>query len=147
IMTQDELDRAVLEYMNSISYIKQAKTHGYNIPLATFQFLSGIQQRPADKLGVSLQTNFLEETIKDFLENERPISATSKKVHKWFSELITNHKGAINWELILMSDGNDIIEVLRTHYDALPNNIYWQMVSDCYTRSDLAHSDIEIIFD
>jgi hypothetical protein len=146
-MTKDELDSAVLEYHGAITYINQAKAFGYELPLSTFQFFTENQQREMDKLGVAFQTDFLNETIKEFLEKERPIPETLKKVHNWFSEIIKTKKEAIDWELMMMAEGNILIEVLRTHYDTLPNKIYWQMVSDCYTRSDLAHSDMDIVFD
>lgn len=145
--TQDELDRAIREYENSITYINEAKAFGYRLPLSTFKQFSQLQQTKTDKIGVCFQTDFLNELIKDFLENERPIEATFIKLHKWFRELILTKKEAIDWEIVMMASPENLIEVLRVHSYIIPNKIYWQMVSDCYSRSNLAHSHMYIILD
>ena len=145
--TQDKLDRALFEYSNSITYINQAKAYGYKFSLSIFQELSKMHQRKTDKVGVCFQTNFLNELIKDFLENERPIEATFIKLHKWFRELILTKKDAIHWEKVMMASPENLIEILRSHSYIIPDKIYWQMVSDCYTRSNLAHSHMHIILD
>jgi hypothetical protein len=145
--TQDELHRAIREYDNSITYINQAKVFGYQFPLSTFELLSQMHQKKTDKIGVCFQTHFLNELIKDFLENKRPIEVTFIKLHKWFRELILTQKEVIDWENVMLASGENLIEVLRTHHEIMPNRVYWQMVSDCYTRSNLAHSHMDIILD
>lgn len=42
-----------------------------------------MHQRKTDKVDVCFQTDFLNELIKDFLENERPILATLKKLNQY----------------------------------------------------------------
>lgn len=81
--THDKLNRALFEYSNSISFINQTKAYGYQFPLVIFQEISKMHQRKTDKVDVCFQTDFLNELIKDFLENERPILATLKKLNQY----------------------------------------------------------------
>jgi hypothetical protein len=142
-MTQNELDRAIFEYDIVKTNIQQTKVFGYEIQLSTFNFMCARTDRhkETDKLGVNFQTDFLNETYKDFLENERPIKPTLNKIKKWFDELLITQKETIDWDGMFSSNAENLGEVLRTHYDTMPHKIYWKMVGECYTCSSLAHTD------
>lgn len=146
-MTQSELDIATIEYDILKTNIQQTKLFGYEMLLANYNSVCTRTDRykETDKLGVCFQTDFLNETYKDFLENERPIQPTLNKIKKWFDELLITHKEIIDWDGMFSANAENLGEILRTHYDIIPNDIYWKMVGQCYTCSSLAHTDMPII--
>ena len=83
-MTQYELDRAIFEYDLAKTDIQQTKVHGYEIQQSKYNFVcsNSTKHKETDKLGVYFQTDFLNETFKDFVENKRPVEPTLKKIKK-----------------------------------------------------------------
>lgn len=146
-MAQFELDRAIFEYDRAKTVIQQTAVTGYELPLTMYNITCSNTEkvRETDKIGVYLQTDFLNETFKDFVENQRPVKPTLKKIKKWFDELIITQKKNVNWDNMFASNAENIGEVLRTHYDTMPHSIYWRMVAYCYTSSSFAHTDESII--
>lgn len=145
-MTQDELDRAIIEYDIAKTNIQQTKAFGYESQLSSFYHMCGRDKhRDTDKLGVYFQTDFINETYKDFLENQRPIQATLKKFKKWFDELLISQKETIDWDGMFASNAENLGEVLQTHYHTMPDKIFWKMVANCYVSSSFAHTDNALI--
>lgn len=142
-MTQYELDRAIFEYDSAKTDIQKTKVSGYEMQLTFYNIICSntTKHKETDKLGVRFQTDFLNETYKDFLENQRPIQPTLKKIKKWFDELLVNQKETIDWDRMFASNAENLGEVLRTHYHTMPHSIYWKMVANCYTSSSFAHTD------
>ena len=83
-MTKYELDRAIIEYDSAKTDIQKTKTFGYEMQLTIYNFTcsSSTKHKETDKLGVRFQTDFLNETYKDFLQNQRPIQSTLNKIKK-----------------------------------------------------------------
>lgn len=142
-MTKSELDRAILEYDFAKTDIQQTEVFGYEIQLCKYNITCSQtkKHKESDKLGVYFQTDFLNETYKDFIENQRPIQPTLKKIKKWFDELFVMQKGTIDWDRMFALNAENLGELLRTHYDIMPHSIYWKIVAYCYTSSSLAHTD------
>jgi len=142
-MAQYELDRAILEYDFAKSNIQQTKVFGYEIQLIKYNIICSntTKHKETDKLGVCFQTDFLNETYKDFLENQRPIEPALKKIKDWFDKLLINQKETIDWDRMFALNTENLGELLRTHNDVMPHSIYWKMVANCYTCSSLAHTD------
>jgi hypothetical protein len=142
-MTQFEIDRAIFEYDSAKTNIQQTQVLGYENQLTIFNIICSEpkKHRESDKLGVLYQTDFLNETYKDFLENQRQIQPTLKKIKKWFDKLLVTQKDTIDWDSMFSANPENLGEVLRTHYDTMPHNIYWKMVGECYTCSSFAHTD------
>ena len=72
-MTQYELDRAIFEYDSAKTDIQQTKVFGYEIQLSKYNIICSqtTKHRETDKLGVCFQTDFLNETFKDFFRKSK----------------------------------------------------------------------------
>lgn len=142
-MTQYELDRAIFEYDLAKTDIEFTQVIGYEIQLSKYNFICAKtdKHKETDKLGVYFQTDFLNETFKDFLENKKSIKSTLSKIKKWFDKLLITHKETIDWNGLFAAKSENLGEVLRTHYNTMPDSIFWKMVKRCYVSSSFAHTD------
>ncbi|MCG2611527.1 hypothetical protein LZZ90_08400 [Flavobacterium sp. SM15] len=147
-MTEYEIKRAMVEYDVAITSIRQTRLFGYESQLAEFNYWCAKTDRhkETDKNGVRFQTDFINETYKDFLVEQRTESYSLNKLKSWYDELLTKSKDTIDWDMIIAAtEPNNLHDIIKTHYHNMPDEVYWEIVGHCYTMSNLAHTDMEII--
>lgn len=146
-MTEEQINLAIIEYDQAISNIQSVRYDGYSLLILVYNGLIKSDRKFKEwyKLGVMYQTDFIEETYRDFIENQRPVESTLSILKEWFDDLLITNAESIDWDNILVSNAENLGEILRTHYNTIPHNIYWQIVARCYTDSSFAHTNINLV--
>lgn len=147
LMTEFQIKIALFEYDNVIVNINHTKLFGYEQQIYCYEnFAKSAKPNKTFKLNVMFQTDFLEETYRDFLFNKRPIVDTKKKINKWRHELIKNNPKSIDWDsIIFSSEPDNLQEILTLHSDRMTDEVYWKTIAHCYTNSNLGHSKNDVI--
>jgi hypothetical protein len=148
-MTDFELKLAFIEYDIAITNINYTKVHGFQFQIDDFEYhCSKKKLKETYKLDVMFQTDFLEETYKDFLYNERDINKTMQKLSKWHYDLLNNNEASIDWDNVIFSaNPNNLQSLLILHSNKMSDEVYWKTIAYSYTSSGLGHSKNSIISD
>ncbi len=146
-MTDFELNLAFHEYDIAISNINDVNFFGFESQIERYkQLCSQKKFKETYKLNVLFQTDFLEETYKDFLYNKKDIKLTLQKLSKWHFDLLNNNQESIDWDIVIFSaNPNNIQEILTLHSNKMSDEVYWKTIAHCYTSSNLGHSKNDII--
>lgn len=146
-MTDSELDLAFFEYEIVVTHINQTKIFGFENQIEFYEDACSRERfKETYKLDVMFQTDFIEETYKDFLYNLRDIEKTLKKLRKWHNNLLNNNEESINWDIVIFSaNPNNLQEIIDLHSSKMSDEVYWKTIAHCYILSNLGHSESDII--
>lgn len=128
--------------------ILQTRVFGYDTQIERYElYLSLGKIEESYKEGVLFQTDFIEETYKDFLFNKRKIETTLTKIRKWRNELIDNQNDEIiDWDTIIYStQPNNVQDILIQYQNKMSDEVYWKSIAHCYISSDMAHANNIIV--
>lgn len=147
--TMDDFDLklAFHEYDIAISNINIAYTYGFAYQIKEYENqCSKAKFKETYKLNVMFQTDFLEETYKDFLFNNKNAEFALKKLSNWHFDLLNKNEKSIDWNIVIFSaNPNNLEEILSLHSDKMSDEVYWQTIAHCYRSSNLGHSGNNII--
>lgn len=146
-MTKEELGRASFEYDIAISNINQTRVLGFEIKIEHYEYQCANERfKETYKLNVMFQTDFIEETYRDFLYKNKNIKLTLKKLSKWHNDLLDANSESIDWDTVIFSaNPNNLQEIIDLHSSKMSDEVYWKTIAHCYTSSNLGHSENDII--
>ena len=146
-MNEYDINSALFEYDIAYSNINLTKIYGFEFQIDEYEYQCSKEKlKETNKPDVMFQTNFLEETYKDFLYNERDIDKTLQKLSKWHYDLLNNNEESIDWDIVIFSaNPNNLQEILALHSNKMSDEVYWKTIAYSYTSSGLGHSKNGII--
>ncbi len=146
-MNNFELDLAFFEYEIVVTHIQQTQFLGFENQIKFYEDSCSRERfKETYKLDVMFQTNFIEETYKDFLYNKKDFNKTLNKLKKWHNDLLNKNEESINWDIVIFSaNPNNLQEIIDLHSSKMSDEVYWKTIAHCYVISNLGHSENDII--
>lgn len=129
----NDFELAMIEIDIVETAIQQTLVLGYDIQIEIYKLT-----------GARYQTEFIEETYKDFLFNKRGIKTTLTKIKNWKKKLrINQNNETIDWETIIFSiNPNNLQDIIIQYQNEMSDEVYWKSIAYCYTMSNMAHTNM-----
>lgn len=144
----NEFELAILELDNIETTIQQSRVISYESQIEIYNYYCN--QKKIDesfKTNVCYQTEFIEETYKDFLYHRRRIEPTLTKIKNWKKKLkIDQNNKTINWDTIIYSTNpNNLQNIIIQYQNEISDEVYWKSIAHCFTMSNMAHANLFIL--